>query len=129
MKKIILISLFIIQAFVLSAFVTVRVKDVSNIRGIRANQLVGYGLVTGLSGQGDSSRSILTKTTLAALLKNLGMNIDKESLQSQNSAVVMVTHDHSLVEGVADLEVEFEVTRKSLNKTLATTSVRSIPQD
>jgi len=91
MKKIIVVSFLIIQTFVLSAFVTVRVKDISNIRGIRANQLVGYGLVTGLSGQGDSSRSALTKTTLAALLKNLGINVDKDGLQSQNTAVVMVT--------------------------------------
>ena len=51
----------------------VRIKDITHIEGIRDNQLVGYGVVVGLPGTGDNSKS--TQITNQALLSNLGMVI------------------------------------------------------
>ncbi|HEY0959845.1 MAG TPA: flagellar basal body P-ring protein FlgI [Novosphingobium sp.] len=69
----------------------VRVKDLGRFLGWRDNALVGYGIVTGLSGSGDSSRSAVTRQTLGNVLSNLGINITPEQLQSRNVAAVIVT--------------------------------------
>jgi flagellar P-ring protein precursor FlgI len=65
-------------------------KDISNIVGIRENQLIGYGLVVGLPGTGDKG-SNLTKITLQNLLRNSHIKISANDLKSQNLATVMVT--------------------------------------
>ncbi len=65
-------------------------KDISNIVGIRENQLIGYGLVVGLPGTGDKG-SDLTKITLQNLLRNSHIKISSDDLKSQNLATVMVT--------------------------------------
>ncbi|MFW2330778.1 MAG: flagellar basal body P-ring protein FlgI [Nitrospinota bacterium] len=63
-----------------------RLKDISSIRGVRENQLVGYGLVVGLQGSGDRSyKSPFTTQALISMLKRLGANIELESLQDGNS--------------------------------------------
>ncbi len=67
-----------------------RVKDVATIQGARDNQLIGYGLVVGLDGKGDSDPT-LTKQTVANLLKRFGVNILAADVKAKNSAVVMVT--------------------------------------
>lgn len=87
----ILIFIFILMSFQAFSAVNVRLKDIAKLRGIRENQLIGYGLVVGLNGRGDSSRSKLTKQTIRNLLKNLGINVQQNSLISANSAVVIVT--------------------------------------
>lgn len=69
----------------------VRVKDLGRFLGWRDNALVGYGLVTGLAGSGDSPRSDVTKQALANVLSRLGANIAPEQLQSRNVASVIVT--------------------------------------
>ena len=54
---------------------TVRIKDVANFEGVRENQLIGYGLVVGLNGTGDSlNRAIFTRESLLGMLERLGVN-------------------------------------------------------
>lgn len=71
--------------------VTVRIRDIASFEGVRENQLVGFGLVTGLKGQGDSPRSELVKKMMANFLNSFDVNMDQENLQSKNSAAVVVT--------------------------------------
>ena len=71
----------------------VRIKDISRFAGIRDNQLVGYGLVVGLNGTGDTlASSPYTKESLTGMLERLGVNIRDGSVPSgKNVAAVMVT--------------------------------------
>ncbi len=71
----------------------VRIKDIAKFAGMRDNQLVGYGLVVGLNGTGDTlSSSPYTKESLIGMLERLGVNIRDNSLPSgKNVAAVMVT--------------------------------------
>jgi flagellar P-ring protein precursor FlgI len=71
---------------------SVRIKDIVNVQGVRGNDLVGYGLVVGLNGAGDSLRSIpFTEDSLINLLERLGVNIEGEDVQAKNVAAVIVT--------------------------------------
>ena len=69
----------------------VRLKDLGHFLGWRDNALVGYGIVTGLAGSGDSPRSAATRQALSNVLSRLGANIPSELLQSRNVAAVIVT--------------------------------------
>ncbi len=74
------------------AYAASRIKDLVNFEGIRENQLVGYGLVVGLNGTGDSlNNSPFTKQSLQALLERLGVNTRETDLRTANVAAVMVT--------------------------------------
>lgn len=68
----------------------VRIKDLSRIAGVRDNSLIGYGLVTGLSGTGDSSRSQATVQSVNNMLKRFGVNVTESQIYSRNVAAVMV---------------------------------------
>ncbi len=68
-----------------------RIKDLAKVQGVRANQLTGYGLVVGLSGTGDSNKTVETLQSIANMLKVYGVNISAASLKSKNVAAVMVT--------------------------------------
>jgi len=69
-----------------------RIKDIADFEGIRENMLVGYGLVVGLGGTGDSlSSSPFTKQSLIGMLERLGVNVRDESVKTENVAAVMVT--------------------------------------
>src|SRR5947209_7365689 len=71
---------------------TSRIKDLANIEGVRQNQLIGYGLVVGLNGTGDTLNNIpFTKQSLQAMLERLGVNIRGQALRTGNVAAVMVT--------------------------------------
>jgi flagellar P-ring protein precursor FlgI len=71
---------------------TARIKDIVNIEGVRDNQLVGYGLVVGLAGTGDSlNNSPFTKQSLQAMLERLGVNTAGVNMRTANVAAVMVT--------------------------------------
>src|SRR5262245_60146813 len=71
---------------------TSRIKDLANIEGVRQNQLIGYGLVVGLNGTGDTINNIpFTKQSLTAMLERLGVNIRGQTLRTGNVAAVMVT--------------------------------------
>lgn len=70
----------------------VRIKDITTVRGMRPNQLVGYGLVTGLKGTGDSLRSApFTEHSVNSMLDRLGVNIRGLGARTRNIAAVMVT--------------------------------------
>lgn len=80
--------------FILTLFLTLTVygqtiKDISNIVGIRENQLIGHGLVVGLAGTGDKSQ--FTMQSLQNLLRNSYIKIPASSIKSKNIATVMVT--------------------------------------
>lgn len=69
-----------------------RIKDIVDVEGIRENQLVGYGLVVGLNGTGDSlNNSPFTKQSLQSMLERLGVNTAGENVRTANVAAVMVT--------------------------------------
>lgn len=71
---------------------TSRIKDLANIEGVRQNQLIGYGLVVGLNGTGDTLNNIpFTKQSLQAMLERLGVNIRGQTIRTGNVAAVMVT--------------------------------------
>lgn len=70
----------------------VRIKDLANIDGVRGNDLVGYGLVVGLNGSGDSLRNApFTEEIMAGLLERLGVNVTDEAFRPKNVAAVIVT--------------------------------------
>src|SRR5437016_2824079 len=74
------------------AAATSRIKDLANIEGVRQNQLIGYGLVVGLNGTGDTLNNIpFTKQSLQAMLERLGVNIRGAQIRTGNVAAVMVT--------------------------------------
>ena len=68
-----------------------RIKDISDIYGIRDNNLLGYGLVTGLQRTGDTMRNQATIQTVAKRLQGLGVTLTPDQIRSRNVAVVMVT--------------------------------------
>lgn len=69
----------------------VRIKDLAKLQGVRENALVGYGLVIGLAGTGDSSRSKSTMQSISNTLIKFGVTVDKNDIQSRNVAAVLVT--------------------------------------
>jgi flagellar P-ring protein FlgI len=70
----------------------VRIKDITTIKGVRENQLVGYGLVIGLSGTGDSLRnSPFTEQSLQSMLDRMGVNVRSANPRTRNVAAVVVT--------------------------------------
>src|SRR5712664_1953669 len=71
---------------------TSRIKDLANIEGVRQNQLIGYGLVVGLNGTGDTLNNIpFTKQSIQAMLERMGVNIRGVQIRTGNVAAVMVT--------------------------------------
>ncbi len=71
---------------------TVRIKDLVEFEGVRGNDLVGYGLVVGLDGSGDTLRnSPFTEEAMANLLERLGINVSGEQFRPRNVAAVLVT--------------------------------------
>src|SRR5271167_2188721 len=68
-----------------------RIKDISSIEGIRDNQLVGYGIVVGLQGTGDSQQTTFPNQTLAATLLRMGVSVPASSIRVQNLAAVFVS--------------------------------------
>jgi flagellar P-ring protein FlgI len=69
-----------------------RIKDITSIKGLRDNQLIGYGLVMGLQATGDSLRnSPFTDQSIRSMLDRLGVNVEAGSVKSKNVAAVVVT--------------------------------------
>ncbi|MCC3860807.1 flagellar basal body P-ring protein FlgI [Pseudemcibacter aquimaris] len=69
-----------------------RIKDLVSFEGVRENQLVGYGLVVGLNGTGDTLRnSPFTEQSIIAMLERMGVNTRGTNMKSVNTAAVMVT--------------------------------------
>jgi flagellar P-ring protein FlgI len=75
-----------------AAAASVRIKDITSVQGVRDNQIVGYGLVIGLKGTGDSLRnSPFTEQSLQSMLDSMGINVRDSSLRTRNVAGVIVT--------------------------------------
>ncbi len=72
---------------------SVRIKDLANIRGNRTNQLIGFGLVVGLPGTGDSAASISKNRAMANLMNRLGMTLTPEEASVASVASVVITGD------------------------------------
>src|SRR6185437_3334128 len=84
-------TLMLLLATLLPASAT-QVRDLVMVSGARDNQLVGYGLVAGLAGDGDKD-PIYTQETVANMLRRYGITVPATTLSSKNVAVVMVTAD------------------------------------
>jgi len=87
-KKILLLA-GMVMLLANSAFAD-RLKDMTSIAGVRANQLVGYGIVIGLAGTGDGSTG-LTLQSMQSMVSQFGLVTDAASLNGKNAAAVMVT--------------------------------------
>jgi flagellar P-ring protein precursor FlgI len=68
-----------------------RLKDISTFKGIRQNQLLGYGLVVGLNGSGDKNSTGFTTQALANLLEHIGVHVNPTDVKVKNVAAVMVS--------------------------------------
>ena len=82
----------------LPAAASVRIKDITTLQGVRENQIVGYGLVVGLQGTGDTlANSVFTAQSLQSMLDRMGVNIRSIGrggiLRTRNVAAVLVTAD------------------------------------
>lgn len=71
--------------------VSVRLKELAEVQGMRENELVGYGLVVGLSGTGDSEQVFFTSQSMSGMLGRLGIRVDPRDVRVRNVAAVMVT--------------------------------------
>lgn len=69
-----------------------RIKDIADVEGVRDNMLIGYGLVVGLNGTGDTiNNSPFTEQSLIGMLERLGVNVRGDTIRTKNVAAVMVT--------------------------------------
>jgi flagellar P-ring protein precursor FlgI len=80
-------------AIALPASAQTRLKDIANVQGVRGNQLVGYGLVVGLAGTGDSQQVAFTIQSVASMLQKFGVSVPAAGIRLKNVAAVMVTAD------------------------------------
>jgi len=91
MKRLLLAGLLLVLWTAQGVALT-RLKDITTVKGVRDNQLIGYGLVIGLQGTGDSMRNApFTEQALQSMLDRLGVNVTDQSLRVRNVAGVMVT--------------------------------------
>jgi flagellar P-ring protein precursor FlgI len=89
--KLYFLFIFVFSTFSYTSFAD-RLKDMVSFAGIRSNQLMGYGVVVGLDGTGDSSLAV-TLQSMQSTISQFGMNVDASSLSGKNSAAVMITAD------------------------------------
>src|SRR5277367_292615 len=72
-----------------------RVKDVATVEGVRDNQLIGYGIVVGLRGTGDSQQTVFPIQTLISTLERMGVNLQQSpqlsTMRTQNMAAVFIS--------------------------------------
>lgn len=90
MNRVLLFVLAMVCCSAGAATDSVRLKDLGRIDGWRENHLVGFGIVTGLAGTGDSARSKATRQSLANMMSNFDMNIASDQINSRNVALVSV---------------------------------------
>ncbi len=82
--------IFLILLFQSLSFGT-RIKDIAYVKGISGYQVIGYGLVVGLNGTGDTRRASFTVQSVVSMLKKFGITVTDENLRMRNVAAVMVT--------------------------------------
>lgn len=89
-----LIAALLLFALAAPAAGAVRIKDVTSLRGARDHQLIGYGLVVGLQGTGDTLRNVpFTEQSIQSMLDHMGINVRGSALRNRNVASVIVTAD------------------------------------
>jgi flagellar P-ring protein precursor FlgI len=108
MKKIISILIVLFISYNLFAQ---RIKDIAYITGENSQQVIGYGLVVGLAGTGDSQRSLFTIQSVTSMLKRFGITVPQTDLRTKNVAAVMVT---STLNPYLKQGANFDVTVSSL---------------
>lgn len=91
--KIIVILLFLWGAVLLTTAEASRIKELAQLEGVRSNQLIGYGLVVGLNGTGDSSSTQFTTQSLVSMMERLGVTVNPDEVKVDNVAAVVVTAD------------------------------------
>ena len=74
-----------------SSLAAARLKDLVDIEGVRENQLIGYGLVVGLAGKGDTQQTVFSNQSLTNLLERMGVAVSPTAIRVKNTAAVMVT--------------------------------------
>ncbi|HAW49465.1 TPA: flagellar biosynthesis protein FlgA [bacterium] len=91
------IKIFIFGLIASSVFTIppVSIRDITTIKGMQANQIIGYGLVIGLNGTGDSKGTFFTANSIANLLAHFGIYVDKTKMRVKNVAAVLVTAELS----------------------------------
>lgn len=86
-----LVALFAALLLAATPAMAARIKDLAAVKGVRDNQLVGYGIVVGLNGTGDGKNAAFTTNGLANLMRNMGVKIDPQEIKVKNVASVIVT--------------------------------------
>ncbi len=92
-NKIIILMLILWAVVLLSTAEASRIKELAQLEGVRSNQLVGYGLVVGLNGTGDSNSTQFTTQSLVNMMERLGVTVDPNKVKVANVAAVVVTAD------------------------------------
>ena len=91
--KIILILMAVWVCVLASTAQASRIKELAHLEGVRSNQLVGYGLVVGLNGTGDSDSTQFTTQSLVNMMERLGVTVNPANVEVDNVAAVIVTAD------------------------------------
>ena len=91
MKIFSIIMLCAVILLVASGAQAVRIKDIASFEGIRDNQLMGYGLVVGLNGTGDSDQTKIQTQSVVNMLERMGISTTMNDIKLKNVAAVMVT--------------------------------------
>lgn len=86
-----LLVLSLVLAFSATTADAARLKDMASVKGVRSNQIIGYGLVVGLRGTGDKAGARFTTQSLRSLLSKMGIALDPAAIRIANVAAVMVT--------------------------------------
>lgn len=89
MKKVLLITVLLLATA--QSALAIRIKDIASFDGVRDNQLIGYGLVVGLNGSGDSIQTRFSTQSLANVLERMGVSVNRGDIMVNNVAAVMVT--------------------------------------
>ncbi len=89
-KTMVLVLIITVSAFMVRA-VDVRIKDIAAFEGVRDNQLIGYGIVVGLEGTGDTTQNKFTFQSMANMLDKMGLTLSPDAFQMRNTAAVAVT--------------------------------------
>jgi len=103
---------FIIILFAIAELTSAqRIKDIAMVGEVNSQQVIGYGLVVGLAGTGDSHRSSFTIQSITSMLKRFGITVPQEDLKTRNVAAVMVT---ATINGLLKPNSQFDVNVSSM---------------
>ena len=83
-----LLALSLVLAFTATTADAARLKDMASVKGVRSNQIIGYGLVVGLRGTGDKAGARFTTQSLRSLLSKMGIALDPAAIRIANVAAV-----------------------------------------